>query len=709
MTHENMDALLAPDSIAIVGASPDSWYASRLIDNLLSYGYRGEVYYVNPGREEIRGEPCYDAITDLPTVVDLAVVSIPREYVVETVEDAASMGVPAAIVISAGFGEADATGRELEADLASVAEEHGIALCGPNTIGLANMQEQTVISATCTREPEPGSIALVSQSGALSFSTFYDRATDEDLNFSAIVATGNEAGLSVTDYVEYLADDPTVSVICTYIEGLEAPRRFMEAAAEATANGTPVLSVKIGQTEDAERASVSHTGSITGDDDAWTAAFEQTGVQRVRDIPDLLERANVHSRYDPPDGGNVCIASTSGGLASLLADLASQQGLGIPPLSPDTEATLVDRDDLLTFGSLGNPADIRGYGAEILPEIAETMFADDRFDAYLFAIGMPAVGERGEPLIDDLLTVAEMATDPVVFLWTGRKEPDPGTYGPDEDLPYERLRRKAPLFYDPGRAVDALGSLIEYGDRRDRVSIQPWHEASQGDRRSPVDLPADAVPDWESTAAALRAGGIEPVRTERASSPDEAASLAADIGYPVAMKADPGAVAHRTDVGAVTVDVDSDAAAKSAYEGIASAVRTHGDDTATENPAVLIQPMVDGVEVLVGATREPGFGPVLTVGPGGALVELFEEQAVFIPPVDKATVRRALADGPMGTLLDGHRGSAPIDPDRLVELIVDVGDLLLSANDIEELDLNPVILTPEDLHVVDALIRTRSA
>ncbi|MFB6304280.1 MAG: acetate--CoA ligase family protein, partial [Haloferacaceae archaeon] len=439
--RSDLDPLLDPDSVAVVGASPDSWYSSRLMDNLLSYGFEGPVYPVNPSRDEAWGRECYDTIGDVPEVVDLAVVSVPREHVVDVVAEAGEMGVPAALVITAGFGEADERGAELEAELAETAAEHDVRVCGPNCIGLANAREGTVLTSTCSRQPEPGNIGLVSHSGALAFTTFFDRAADEDVDFAYVVSTGNEADQTLTDYVEYMAADPDVDVICTYIEGLEDPRRFVRVAREATRSGTPVLATKIGRSEVAQAAAASHTGSLVGSAAVWDGALRQAGVERVEDVPDLLDRASVHAAFDPPASNRVCVASTSGGLATLLADLADDRGLDLPALSPDTEQALLDMEDLLTFGELHNPADIRGYGAQVLPEITDLLFDDDRFDAYLLAIGLSAVDDRADEVADDLIDAVEKADAPVAILWTGRKEPDEL----DDPQPYERLRAETPL------------------------------------------------------------------------------------------------------------------------------------------------------------------------------------------------------------------------------------------------------------------------
>jgi acyl-CoA synthetase (NDP forming) len=445
-----LDHLFDPDSVAVVGASPDSWYSAQIVDNLLDYGFDGTLYLVNPNRDEAWGRECYDSITAVPEVVDLVVVSVPRDVTVDVVSDAGAMGIPAALVITAGFSETDETGKSLENELVSTANEHGIRICGPNSIGLADTHTETVLTSTCSRKPEPGSIGLVSQSGALAFTTFFERAADVDVHFSKIVSTGNEADLTLTDYVDYMASDPSVDAVCAYIEGLDDPRRFVEVTDRSTRNGTPVLCVKIGESEAASAATLSHTGSLTGNEDAWEAAFTQTGIERVHDIYDLLSRSRAHAAFDTPTSNRICIASTSGGMASLLADMAEDRDLDVPELGDGTETALLDMEELLTFEEIHNPIDIRGYGADVLPEISDVVFTDDNFDAYVFAIGLSAVDERASDIADDLLSVIDAANAPTFVLWTGRKTPDTL----DDPQPYERVRQVTPLYYDPSRCMD---------------------------------------------------------------------------------------------------------------------------------------------------------------------------------------------------------------------------------------------------------------
>jgi acetyltransferase len=625
-------------------------------------------------------------------------VVVPREHVVDVVREAGEVGIPAALVITTGFSEADERGAQLEVELEATAAEYEISVAGPNCIGLANAQAGTVLTGLCSREPEPGHIGLASQSGALSFATFFENAADEDTHFSHVVSTGNEVDQSLADYVAYMAADPDVEVICTYIEGVTEPRRFIEVARETVATGTPVLAVKVGGSDVAQAAAESHTGSLTGNDEVWDAAFGQAGIERVPDVPDLTSRASAHAAFDPPDSNRVCVASTSGGLATLLADLAEERGLDLPQLADETERRLLDSDDLLTFGELHNPVDIRAQGAEVLPDVAETLFADDGFDAYVFGIGLSAVDEDAAMIADHLLDVAEMTDDPVIFLWTGRRSPA----DLDDPQPYERVRAEYPLFYEPTKAIDALASLVRFDEARDRLVGRPPFELDE--RPAASELPANSTLPWSRATALLEDYGIDLPATRSASSSEEAARYASRIGTPVVMKVDSPDIAHRNHIGAVRVGVDSPSAAQRAYEDIVAAVFEHDDEATIEG--VLVQEMVDsGVEALVGASQDPNLGPVVTVGSGGTQVEALQDTTHLVAPFGKGDAYGALKRTDLPARFE-HEFGPDASLDSLANLVTKVGNLVATRREVAELDLNPVMVRPERSVCVDAFVKT---
>ncbi|CQH64159.1 acetate--CoA ligase (ADP-forming) (plasmid) [Halobacterium hubeiense] len=704
MSAPELDPLFDPESVAVVGASPDSFYSGNLVENLLEYGFDGTLYPVNPGRDEVWDRQCYDHISDIPETVDLAVVSVPREHVVDVVKSAGERGVPVALVLTAGFAEADDTGTDLEAQLAATATEAGIQVVGPNCIGVM-ASEGATLTATCSREPQPGGIGLVSQSGALAFTTFFERAADSDVHFSHIVSTGNEVDLTAADYVAYLAELDDVDVVCTYIEGIDDPERFLRVAENAVRNGTPVLTVKIGSSELAEAATLSHTGSLTGDDDAWTAAFNQAGVERVPDIPDLLARASAHTAYGNPDRDRVCIASTSGGLASLLADMAAERDLSLPDIDGETEQQLLNIEELLTYGGFNNPADIRGYGAHVLPEIADAVLDDDAFDAYVFAIGLPGVDERAETIADDLATIASEADDPVYVLWTGRKESDDPTATP----PYARLRESLPVYEDPSRCLDALASTGDFVTAQTRLTNQPSRTDLVADARknaTNVDLPRGQVLTWQESERLLNVYDIPVVETRLATDVQEAVAAAEDIGFPVVLKIDSPALPHRTDVGAVELGIDSAEAVRAAYEDVMDAALAAIDEDDIEG--VLVQPVVDdGVEAITGIAPDEVFGSLVSVGPGGVLVEALDESATLVPPFSRADARAAVEETALASLLRNRREGDALSVDAIVDFLIRIGELAAGVDTVAELDLNPVVVTEHGPVAVDALVRTR--
>lgn len=701
MVNEPLKALLSPTSIAVVGASPDAQYAAGLIDNLLDFGYDGELFLVNPSRETAWNRPCYDDISDIPAVVDLAVISVPRQYVPGVVRDAAEMGISAALIITAGFGEADEKGLELQTELEAIVNESAIRVCGPNCLGIANTHAEIVLANTCTRKPGKGSIGLVSQSGALAFTTFFEQGADSDVNFSYIVSTGNEADLTTTDYIEYMIDDPTVDVICTYIEGVADPARFMAAVERATREGIPVLTTKIGRSDVVNQATISHTGSVTGNDDAWDAAFAQTGVERVSSIGGLLTKSQAHVLSPTPDIESVCIVSTSGGLGSLLADLAVENGLSVPQMNSRSEQFLLELESLLTFGHVQNPLDIRGYGLTVLEEVGEILMADDSFDAYVFGLGVPAVGEIAEAIVSDILTFAEHASDPVFIVWTGRRTPYDEL---GQIQPYEHLRKSIPVYYDAEQAISALASLHTFSNSRNRVSTKPSRNTLQSAHKfEESEQTASGVLSWTEAESLLERYNIPVLETYLATSPTEAIEYSESFNSPVVLKVDSPDIPHRAAVDAVKTNLSSADEISDAFTAIHDNCSTHVP-TAEIN-GILVQPQcTDSIEVLVGISSDETFGHVLTVAPGGSLVEVIDDVSIRIPPVANQDAVDLIQSTAVQSLIDASSDPSA-NRQALATLIEQVGNLAHTETSLRELDLNPVLVADGNAVAIDTLLR----
>jgi acyl-CoA synthetase (NDP forming) len=382
--------------------------------------------------------------------------------------------------------------------------------------------------------------------------------------------------------------------------------------------------------------------------------------------------------------------------------MAAERDLELPAIAGETERTLLEMEELLTFGGFHNPADIRGYGAEVLPEIAETLFADDSFDAYVFAIGLSGVDDRAERIAADLQSVVADADDPAVVLWTGRKEPP----DPTERPPYANLREHVPVYEDPANCMDAVASLTDFAATRSARADQPSRTAlSDSIPSQTVDLPANRVLTWRESADLLSAFDVPLVDTRLATSPEAAVDAASDLGYPVVLKIDTPEIPHRTEVGGVAVGVETPEAVRAAYDDVMAAARGAVDEADIEG--VLVQPMLDdGVEALVGVSPDEVFGSLVTVGPGGVLVEAMDDSEVLVPPFSAADAREAVAATALDTLFADRRDGASVPLDPFVEFLVNVGNLAAAVDDVAELDLNPVMVTRNGPLAVDALVRT---
>jgi acetate---CoA ligase (ADP-forming) len=703
--------LLAPRSIAIVGASATNPYASRLIENLGDGGFGGPVYLVNPRQASLFGLPCHPSIEALPETPDLAILVVPQRAVLEVLDACGRRGIPAALIISAGFGEAGESGRRAQLDIRRIAQAHGMVVCGPNCLGIANARAPAMMHSYTRLPVPPGNLALVSQSGAMAFASVLSPAADRGVGFAVVVSSGNEAVVDTADYVGHFVDDPEVGVIASLLEGLRAGRgrAFMEAAARAADAGKPILVCKVGRSDVGSRQVVSHTGSMTGSDAVYDAAFAQAGVIRVSDPDDLFEVASAFSRCAEPRGEGIAILSTSGGLGVVLADKCGVHGLRLPPLSTETAQRLAQGDLFLVVGDLGNPLDIRGQGAQHLPELLELFIRDPRYHLITVALGLPAVGERAVKIARDLVDTAARTDKPLIVLWMGTRL-DPA--GRPTDLDGFRLleRSRVPVFASPDKCFKALRAMVDYHRFRRRRAERPATPALDG-----VDVVAarrfladrQGTLDEADARTLLACCGIPGPRERLVSDADEAARAAKDIGYPVAVKVVSADLPHKTEAGAVKLDVADETALRRACADALDAVARRHPGACVRG--LLVQEMVgDGREMVVGASRDPQFGPVVTCGLGGVFVEVLRDVQRRIPPIDAAEARSMIAGLAGVATLGAFRGRSAADVDAAVDVIRRIGQLALDLEDrIAEVEINPLMVTPSGALAVDALVVVR--
>ena len=712
MSAPDLQPLLAPRSIAIVGASTSNPYASRLLENLGSGGFDGRLYLINPRQASIGAHACHPSIDALPEVPDLAVLVVPQRAVLDVLDACGQKGIRAALIISAGFGEAGDAGRAAQDDIRRIAQAHGMVVCGPNCLGIANTLAPAMVHSYTGLPVPRGNLALVSQSGAMAFASVLSPACDRGVGFGLVVSSGNEAVIDTVDYVRHCVRDPEIRVIGSLLEGLRSGRgrAFLDVAAEAADAGKPILVCKVGRSEVGARQVVSHTGSMTGSDAVYDTAFTQAGVIRVPDPDDLFEIASAFSRCPVPAGEGIAILSTSGGLGVVLADKCGVHGLELPPLSPETAKALAGGEFFLVVGDLGNPLDIRGQGAQSLPTLLDLFIRDDRYHLITVALGLPAVGERAVKIAHDLIDVAGKTDKPLIVLWMGSRLDREG-HPSDADGFRALEHSRVPVFASPDKCFRAMQALVEYQRfRRRRAAAAPAAPLTD------VDVAAarafltgkQGVLDEVEARRLLRCYGIAGPREAFATDTDAAARVADKIGYPVAVKLVSADMTHKTEAGAVTLGVRDERALREACAKMRAAVDRQRPGVRVRG--VVVQEMVeDGREMIVGATLDPQFGPVVTCGIGGVMVEVLRDVQRGVPPFGTDQARGMIAKLAGAATLGAFRGRAAANVEAAAEVIRRVGQLALDLEDlVAEVEINPLMVTPTGAIAVDAVVSLRT-
>lgn len=425
---KDLEHLLRPKSIAIIGASERGMYPSGVLENLQRYGYEGRIFPVNPRRETVLGLRSYPKIIDIEEDVDLAVVIVPRGFSIDILQQCAEKGVRGALIISAGFGEADEYGKELQKDLNDFPKETGVRIIGPNCAGFANITDNTVLTLLDGRSTSSGNVAFISQSGAMMIA-LYGCFRDKEVGLSYVISTGNQVDLEISDFIRYCVDDPNTKVISTFIEGIKDADKFLDTADYALEKGKPIIVLKVGRTEAGAAAAITHTGSIVGADFVYDAIFKQNGMTRVDDLDELVDTAKVFSLFSDYqlEGEGIGILSQSGGMASLAADICFKLGLNLPELSGDTLDEILALDHLLTFGILRNPADVRGAGTQgpTIGKTIEPMIRDEKFANLVILLARPVTRGRDIETAEGIIKITKTTKKPIFVVWTGRKIMDP--------------------------------------------------------------------------------------------------------------------------------------------------------------------------------------------------------------------------------------------------------------------------------------------
>ena len=688
-----LSTLFAPERVAVVGATDSEGSVGHAVTTNLLDSFTGEVVAVNPNKETVLGLPCYDNLAGLddPGSVDVAVVVVPPTVAVEVIENAGEAGIENVVVITAGFGETGSDGAEREKRLREAASEYDLNLVGPNSLGV--MSTPVGLNATFGNEmASDGDISFMSQSGAF-ITAVLDWAAERDVGFKDIVSLGNKAVLDESDFVAEWGDDPDTDVILGYLEDINDGSSFVQTAREVTQE-TPIVLVKSGRTDAGASAAASHTGAMAGSERAYEAGLDKAGTLRVESVQELFDYAQILAGQPLPDGDEIAIVTNAGGPGVMTTDAVGDSDLQLAQFGDKTFSRL--REEMPDEANIYNPVDIIGDApAERFETALETVLADDNVSMAV-VVACPTAVLSFEELSERIVEQQEQFGKPVAATLMGGKSVDAGANVLSE--------AGVPNYFDPARAVGSLGALKRYREIKATEYEEPTtfdvdrdrarEILESGARRGSNRLGVEAM-------ELLDAYGIPTPQGDVVSSPVEAEAVAEEIGDDVVMKIVSPDILHKSDIGGVEVAVPVEEV-RDTYEDLVVRARNYQEDATILG--VQVQEMVDlddGVETILGMNRDPQFGPLLLFGLGGIFVEVLEDNTVSVAPVSETEAKGMLDDIDSAPLLRGARGRDPVDEATLVETIQRLSQLVTDFPAIVELDINPLVATPDGVQAVD--------
>ena len=687
-------SLFRPKAVAVIGASSKELsIGNRVIKNLIDFGFKGSIYPVNPGADEIRGIKAYKSILDCPDNVDVVHMVIPAKFVPQAVEDCGKKGVKHIIINSGGFAETGAEGAAIEKDFLERARRYGIRILGPNCQGVINTDAD--IRAYCNftfTKPDPGFISIVALSGGVA-EVIHQAFAQMGVGTRIYASNGNAVDVTIPEIMRYLGSDEGTRVIVTYVEGLRDPANFMKTVTEVAAR-KPILAMKAGRTKEGARAAASHTGGLAKEDIATDLIFKKAGVLSFRDEGHLIQAAAAFATQPIPKGNRIGVITNTGGPAVIATDVLVGGGCILPPLSEKTRALL--KEKLYPEASVGNPVDVLATGtAQHYRACMDAMMEDDCFDGILVNFVTPffvdnesiareivAVNQqRRKPLVCNLMTDKQQWSEVVKILREG----------------------EVPCYPLCGEAARAMAALVQYRTilSRESTAVQVFSDVKADKARQ---IMAKARRAGRTSLAAAEVYGILeaykiPVAKWRiVATPAEAAQAAAKIGFPVVIKADAETVVHKSDMGGVALNLSSASAVRNAVAQMNKAISAPG-------LRFFVQKYLPGgLELIMGAKAEEGLGHAVVFGIGGIHVEVMKDVVFNLTPVTAAEARQMLDAIKGAPLLRGVRGQKGVNQDRLVEILQRLSQLLCDLPEIQEMDLNPVMAFADKVFVVDARI-----
>jgi acetyltransferase len=702
MNIHNLDPIFNPQRIALIGVTtnPNS-VSGKVLINLVSGGFRGVVYPVNSDHEAVMGIPCYPNIKSLPKIPDLGIICSPAEKVAGIVRECGEMGIPGLIIISAGFRETGEEGEKMETDIRDLVKEYqGMRIIGPNCLGVIVPSLKLNASFAATM-PMPGNIAFISQSGALCTSVL-DWAMEGKIGFSQFVSIGNSLDVEFGDLIDYFGEDENTHCIILYIESITNARKFMTAA-RAFARKKPIIVYKAGRFPESAQVAASHTGAMASEDAVYDAAFQRAGLARVYEIGDIFSVAELIGRNKFPRGPHLGIITNAGGPGVMATDALIALNGVLSELSEETLAKL--NENLPAFWSHGNPVDVLGDArAKRVAKATQIVLEDQNTDAVLVIL-TPQAMTNPNATAKEISTLASTYNKPILAAWLGGKS----MHEADDIL----VEAGIPSYKTPEQAIRAFMTLVSYSRNLEILYETP--------KDVPVEFTVDRIrlrSEFEqiirknepilsegTSKTILESYGISTTKTYKAVSAKEAVTIAQNIGFPVVLKIDSPDITHKSDVGGVMLNIADDVQVTKAFKQITEVVALRQPSARING--VTVQRMYsakDAVELILGIKKDKIFGTVLMVGMGGITAELFGDKALGFPPLNESLARRMLESLKIYPLLKGYRGSNPKNIDQLIQVLIRLSYLAADYPEILELDINPLLVTPEEAIVLDGRI-----
>jgi len=695
----DLSRFLNPRGVAVVGVSGEpTRIGGQALKLLTEFGYQGKIYPVNPRYPEVQGLKCYPDLLAVPQPCDVALIALSAAQAAGAVEQAGRAGIPFALVLAGGYSEIGAEGKALQEQLVAAARKANVRMVGPNCLGILNLKDNARIGFGGTAQLKtlkPGPMAMVTQSGGFGFGVVAVAAYF-GVGCNYAISSGNEADLTLLDWVADLIERPEVEVVVAFMEGITDGRRLVEIGERALELGKPILAWKVGNTAIGSRAATSHSARLTSGYELYRAAFRRGGLVEIRDVDDLVDIAKAFAIRKLPAGNRVGVLTLSGGAGVLLADRCTESGLELPAFTEATTAKL--RETLVSYASCANPVDAtaNGYNDNFASygQAVRYVLADPNVDQ---AIARPPRGKSARPWAENLVKALENVAKPVILQW-------PTAPDDNGDVLAYLEQNRVPCILGAGRAVHALAVLSDFARKHRDFQQHGRRPFQRTTARQELELPAGAGTLGERRSKQILARYGVPVVNEALLQPGEIDALkAAPFAFPLAVKIESPHIPHKTEAGAVRLNVRDLDGLKQAAREVLSAARKYKGDARIEG--ILVQEMTSGVEVIVGAVNDACFGPTVAFGLGGVFTELIKDVTHRFAPFDAEAAREMILEVRGAALLNGYRSRPALDVAALADTLARVSQLAADhAGRIAEIDVNPLFVRENGVVAADALI-----